>query len=306
MSRLMIGSIVCLMLAGSLLAAEPGRKRAGRARAGAAAQPQWRLAVQAYSFNRFTFFEAVDKAKTLGLKFIEAYPGQALSPADRKIKFDHELPPAEREKVKQKLAEAGVKLINYGVVSLGTDEKTARKVFDFAKDMGIKTIVSEPDPKMMDTLDKLTEEYKINVAIHNHPKPSPYWNPDVLLEAVKGHSKRIGSCADTGHWVRSGLDPLECLKKLDGRIISLHFKDLNLDYKSAKGKGHDELHDVPWGTGASNVEAMLTELKRQGFSGVFSIEYEYNWDNSMPDIAKCVTAFNELAKKLDVKTVAAK
>ena len=29
--------------------------------------PNWKLGTQAYSFNRFSFYEAVDKTKSLGL-----------------------------------------------------------------------------------------------------------------------------------------------------------------------------------------------------------------------------------------------
>ncbi len=155
--------------------------------------------------------------------------------------------------------------------------------------MGIETLVSEPDFKEFDQIDKLVEEYKINVALHNHPKPSRYWNPDIVLEHCKGRSKRIGACADTGHWMRSGLNPLECIKKLEGRIISFHFKDLN-----QMGDGHD----VPWGTGKGDVKGMMAEIKRQGFKGVFSIEYEYNWDNSVPEIAQCVAYFDRVAAEL--------
>ena len=63
-------------------------------------------------------------------------------------------------------------------------------------------------------------------------------------------------------------------------MIALHFKDLN--EKSLQA------HDVPWGTGISNVRGMLAELKRQKFTGNISIEYEYNWDNSVPDIKQCI------------------
>lgn len=251
----------------------------------------WRLGCQAYSFNRFTFYEAVDKNASLGLKVIEAYPGQKLSAEKPDAKLDHNMSPELQKEVKTKLDQAGVKLVNYGVVGLPNDEQECRKVFDFAKAMGIETIVSEPDKKAFDLLDKLTEEYKINVAIHNHPKPSGYWNPDAVLEAVKGHSKRIGACADTGHWMRSGINPLEALKKLEGRIISFHFKDLN-------EFGKNEAHDVTWGEGKGDVPALLKEIKRQGFKGVFSIEYEHNWDNSVPDIAKCVEAFDKMCAEL--------
>jgi sugar phosphate isomerase/epimerase len=250
----------------------------------------WRLGCQAYSFNKFSFFEAVDKNASLGLKYIEAFPGQKLT-KDGSVagNFDAGMSDAAQAAVKKKLADTGIKLVNFGVTGIPGDEAGARKVFDFAKKMGIETIVSEPDAKQFALLDKLTEEYKINVAIHNHPKPSPYWDPEILLKAVQGHSKRIGACADTGHWVRSGLNPLECLKKLEGRIISLHFKDLK------------DGHDVPWGTGNSDAKALLAEIKRQGFKGVFSIEYEYNWDNSVPEIAKCVEFFNATAADLAAK-----
>jgi len=254
----------------------------------------WRLACQAYSFNHFSFFEAVDKNASLGLKYIEAYPGQKLSPEKPDVKLDQDMSEETMAAVKAKLDSAGVKLVDYGVVTpsdkLAADEKEWRKLFDFAKKMGIETIVSEPKPEAMPLLDKLTEEYGINISIHNHPKPSQYWNPDHLAEVIKGHSKRIGSCADTGHWMRSGVDPLEALKKLDGRIISLHFKDLN--------EMGPRAHDVPWGTGKADVKVLLTELKRQGFKGVFAIEYEYNWENSVPEIAQCVANFDAMAKDL--------
>jgi len=259
-------------------------------RAGAA-EPQWRLGVQAYSFNRFTFFEAIDKAQSLGLHWIEAYPGQRLSKEQPSVGFDHNAPAEVLDAARKKLAAAGVKLVNYGVVGLGQDEAANRKVFEFAKLMGIETIVSEPEPGSFDLLDKLTTEYGINVAIHNHPKPSRYWDPQIVLDAIKGHSKRIGACADTGHWMRSGVEPLAALKLLEGRIVSAHLKDLN-------EFGVGNAHDVPWGTGKAGMDAVLAELQRQGFAGVFSIEYEHNWDNSLPEIAECVKYFRETEKKL--------
>jgi sugar phosphate isomerase/epimerase len=248
----------------------------------------WRLACQAYSFNHYTFFEAVDKNASVGLHFIEAYPGQTIS-ADIKQQMGEGLSADARKAVKKKLADAGVKLVNYGVCGLSKDEGGSRRTFDFAKDMGIETIVSEPAEDAFDTLDRLCQEYAINVALHNHPKPSHYWNPDTVLKVCNGRSKRIGSCADTGHWMRSGLNPLECIKKLEGRIISFHFKDLN-----EMGGGHD----VPWGTGKADVKALLTEIRRQKIKAVFSIEYEHNWTTSVPEIAECVKYFDKVAAEL--------
>jgi len=132
----------------------------------------------------------------------------------------------------------------------------------------------------------------MKIAIHNHPKDSHYWNPETVLAAVEGASERVGACADTGHWVRSGLDPIECLRSLEGRIASLHFKDLN-------ARTGDGLHDVPWGTGESDAAGQLAELKRQGFKGVISIEYEHQWDEDT--LAECVAFFHEQANALAVE-----
>jgi len=251
----------------------------------------WKLGMQAYSFNRFTFYEAIEKTRALGLHFIEAYPGQRLSKDRPNVRFDHNMSSELKQEVLKKLRAAGVKLVNYGVVGLPNDEAQCRAIFNFARDMGIETIVSEPPEDAFDLIERLCEEYKINVAIHNHPKPSHYWNPDTVLKVCRGRSKRIGACADTGHWMRSGVNLVEAIKKLQGRIISLHFKDLN-------AFGKRDAHDVPWGTGAANIKAILAELARQGFKGVFSIEYEHNWLNSMPEIAECVSFFDRTAAEL--------
>jgi sugar phosphate isomerase/epimerase len=152
-------------------------------------------------------------------------------------------------------------------------------------------LVAEPDEAAFNALDKLCEEFGINVAIHNHPQPSHYWNPDTILKVCQGRGKRIGACADTGHWARSGLKPLECLKKLEGRLISFHFKDID----KAERKGHD----LPWGQGICDAKAMLVEIRRQGLvKPVFSIEYEYNWGKAMPELQECVKFFNKTAAEL--------
>jgi sugar phosphate isomerase/epimerase len=246
----------------------------------------WRMGVQTWSFNRFTLFEAIDKTRSLGLSYIQAYPGQKIS-GDIDAGFGPDLTSEQKQAIKEKLVDAGIKIYAFGVTGVPNDEADARKLFEFSKEMGIETIASEPKSEQFDLIDRLCQEYEIKLAIHNHPKPRYYWNPDTVLKVCEGRSKWIGACTDVGHWVRSGLDPVECLKKLEGRIHDVHIKEI------------DDGHDVVWGTGQGRIKGVLEELHRQGYRGTFSIEYEYNWDNNVPEIRQSVAYFNDVASALN-------
>ena len=159
--------------------------------------------------------------------------------------------------------------------------------------MGMAFISCEPAMADWDLVESLVRKYDIGISVHNHPQPSQYWTPDNLLNAIVGRNSKIGSSADVGHWRREGLDQIECLKKLDSRIISLHFKDI-----AEKKAGVKEQEDVIWGKGILNVKGMLQELKRQNFKGYFIVEYENNWDNSVPDIKKCLEYFDIVTNEI--------
>lgn len=251
----------------------------------------WKLGVQSYTFHKFSFAEAVDKAQELGLKYMEVYFGQPLGEGMEGA-MDFRMDRKTQKKVLNYARSKGVKIIASGVV-ICRDEAEWEQLFSFADAMDIEIITCEPKYDHLPVVDRLAGKFDIDVAIHNHPKPSDYWNPDLFLEATRGLSSRIGVCADVGHWARMGLDPVECLKKVEGRIKSLHFKDIKV-----KEEGEAEQHDVIWGTGMLDVEGMLQELKRQDFRGLFSIEYEHNWLHSVPDIEQSIDYFRELTGKM--------
>ena len=253
----------------------------------------WRLAIQSYTFHKYTFVVALEKTQELGIKYIEAFPGHKLGGKWGDKVFSYELDAQTQKELRDFAASKGIKIIGTGVF-VPNSASEWEKMFSFARNMDMEFITCEPALSDWDIVEKLSRETGVQVSVHNHPKPSEYWNPDNLLEAISGRSYLIGSCADVGHWSREGLNPIDCLKKLEGRIISLHFKDI----LSAK-KGEKERHDVIWGSGSLDVKAMMKELARQNFNGVFSIEYEYNWENSVPDIKKCIQYFKEEAAKLE-------
>lgn len=251
----------------------------------------WRLGIQAWTLHKYSFYQALDKVDSLGLKWIEAYPGQQLYSDDTTTRLIHTMTAKLRKELKNKLNEKGISIVNYGVVNMTNDKAECRKIFEFAKEMGIETITAEPLMYAIEMIDTLCQEYQIKLAIHNHPKPSVYWHPDAELRVFRNRSDWIGSCADVGHWMRMNIDPVDALKKLEGRIICLHLKDVDKF-------GDPDAEDVIFGTGEGKFDEILAELDRQNFKGVFSIEYEANWYNSMSDIHKCIDIFNTKASEL--------
>jgi sugar phosphate isomerase/epimerase len=242
------------------------------------------IGCQAWTFNNYSVMEAIDKTAAAGGKVIEFFPGQKFSPDKPDLKFDHNASDEMIAAVKAKLAERGIRAVNYGVVGIAKDEAEARKVFEFAKKFELYGITTE-SVDAIDTIEKLVKEYDIRVGFHDHqrqPDNPGYkmWDPNYVLSVVKDRDARIGSCADTGHWVQSGLKPVDCLKILEGRIISVHLHDMN--------KMSPDCHDVPAGTGVSDVPGIIDELKRQHFVGNVSIEYEYNWKDNVVDAAQCI------------------
>ena len=244
----------------------------------------WRLAIQSYTFHKFTLVEAFDKTQELGVKYIEVFPGHKLGGKWGDKVFDFNLDATTRKEIKELAASKGIKIVSTGVY-VAERSSDWNKMFAFASAMDMEYISCEPALKDWDLVEKLAKQYNIKISVHNHPKPSDYWNPDNLLQAISKRSTLLGSCADVGHWNREGLDQIACLKKLQGRLISLHFKDI-------------QAKESPEGTGVLNVKGMLEELKRQNFKGVFAIEYEYNWDNSVPDIKKCIQYFNKVSEEI--------
>jgi sugar phosphate isomerase/epimerase len=243
------------------------------------------IGAQAYTFNRFTAFEAIEKCAQAGGKVIEFFPGQTLSKDEPKLKVDHNAKDVDElvQKLQAKLAQHKMKAVNYGVVGIPKDEAGARKVFDFAKKLGLRCITTE-SVDAINTIETLVKEYDICVGYHNHPgsysNPSyKVWNPYYIAGLVAGRDPRVGAAADTGHWCTSKLKPVECLKILKGHIVSCHLKD-----KLEAGQSHD----VPYGQGVADIKACLDELKAQGFQGNIAIEYEYNWDNNVPEVTKCI------------------
>ncbi len=253
----------------------------------------WRLSCGLYTFRDRSFYEALEVIAALGIRRVEPAFFLPLSKEQPDLKTSESLSPALRREMKKRLEDRGMQMASY-YAPLDADATAFRKVFDFAKEMGVETLVAEPPAQVFETLDGLCAEYKINLAIHNHPESaeSKYWKPENVLKVCEGRSKLIGACPDTGHWVRSGLNPAECLRKLEGRIVAVHLKD-------AAESGNRESRDVPLGEGKANYTQVLQTLRALKFRGLTTIEYEHLSPQLVEDVAQCAKFVEDFAASVD-------
>jgi len=157
----------------------------------------WRLGTESYTC---ALFEAIEK----GLPFIGASSLQKVS-AEIPKNFDLQLTDDELKQIRLKLDAHSVRLLTYYIQKIPADPK----VFEFARKMGVETIVTES--AALDTIEKLCDEYDINVAIRG--------KPEAVLNACTGRSKRIGGCFD----LRSAFD------RIKDRVITIHTRDVSRD-----------------------------------------------------------------------------
>ena len=252
----------------------------------------WRLGIEAYTFHKYTLFEAIERTARLGLPFMGGLSFQKVS-KDIPKNFDPQLTDDELKQVRLKLDAAGVRMLTYYFHNIPGDPAGCRRIFEFGRKIGIETFMTEPAPEALDTIEKFCDEYEINAALHNHDKKaSPhYWHPKEIMKLCRGRSKRIGACGDLGYWMRSGIDPIKAVNILGDRLITVQVHDLH----ELSGEGHD----VPWGTGVGKTEQFIREVYRLKIKPtMFGLEYSYNWFESVPDIKKCVDFFNRISMQL--------
>ena len=251
----------------------------------------WRVGIPYNSPSLPPFYEAIEQVAGFGLHYIEGSARPKLSKQRPDVCTSYAMPQDAREALKKRLADRGVKLTSYYSTKFSRTTEKCCGDFEFAQEMGIETLVGEPPLDSFDTVEKMCEKYQVNVAVHNHTPPTKYWNPDTILEICKGRSERIGACGDTGHWIRSGLDPVEMVKKLGNRLHSLHLKDMN-------NRDPKDSHEVAWGTGVGNIRGILEEIHSQSLMPLFIIEYEHPSPNALTEVTQSIKYFDNVAAEL--------
>jgi sugar phosphate isomerase/epimerase len=187
---------------------------------------------------------------------------------------------AQIAEFKRKCADHGV--VGYGLGPVYMDKKDqARATFEFAKRVGVKTVVGVPferrdvDGKkqrvesrsLCEFLSGLCAEYDMFYAIHNHGPDMPRLFPtgEASFNMIKDLDRRMGLCLDIGHDYRSGSNPADSIRRFHTRIFDMHVKNIRLKPK---------YHAVPMARGEMDMWEVVRTLVAVGYSGCCSLEYE--------------------------------
>lgn len=237
------------------------------------------MGIQSYTLRSMSFDKMLDAMQNdLKLHYVELFGAHlALNSTPTKL-----------EAAQKRLEAAGVKAVSYGVNGFSKNHDANRKLFEFAKAMGMTNLSADPDPDSFDSLDKLVEEYKITIAIHNHGPGHRYGKIEQIENAIKDHNKMIGLCNDTGHFIRSGIDPMDAFKTFKDRLYAVHLKDFKRD---AAGK----YEDCVLAEGSMPIDATIKFLMDMKFTGATLIEYEGG--EPVPATLKSLARVKEAVKK---------
>jgi inosose dehydratase len=254
----------------------------------------FKLGIQSYTFRHFDTEQALKRTQDLGLHYIEFYR-EHLKPTAT---------PEQIEAIRRLCKSYGITPIAFGVERFTKNHDSNRRLFEFGKALGIKSLSADPDRDSFDSLDKLVDEYKIAIAIHPHGPTGlgtlhKWYCAEVILGAIKDHHPLIGTCLDTGHLIRAALrgkklDPVQEILTMGARNFGIHLKDND---NEAEKKGSQN-SNVIIGQGALDVAGVLKALKEVKFQGGLSIEYESKVEEPSPDVKACVEVFKREVQKL--------
>jgi inosose dehydratase len=232
-----------------------------------------KIGVATYTVRELPIEEAIKAIQRVGLKYI------SIKNVKNHIDLSHTS--EERKQRAQMFRDAGLIPLSVGNVGMKNDEADIRRAFEYARDIGVPTMVCAPDKNSIPILDKMVKEFDIKLAIHNHgPEDKQFPSPYDVWQAVEKYDKRIGLCIDVGHTARANVDPAESIIKCRERLYDLHMKDIS-------GLGNRNT-PIESGRGILNQKSILAALLKIKYQGLVGFEYEKDAKDPLPGLAESV------------------
>ena len=224
-----------------------------------------KIGVASYSMREFTLDQALEMAKTLGVKYMTF----------KDVHIPRTDPPEATRALRAKIEAAGITIMGGGTITVPNDAAKIKKEFEYAKNAGFPLIFIDPEPAALDTIEQMAKTYDIRVAIHNHGPEDKRWpRPQDAYAAVKSRDKRLGLCIDIGHTTRTGTDPVQACRECRDRLYDMHVKDL--------ATKSDKESQVEVGRGVIDFPGLFKTLIDIGYQGQVGLEYEINAKNPLP------------------------
>ncbi len=231
-----------------------------------------KIGVATYTVRELPIEEAIKAIKRVGLKYV------SIKNVKNHIDLTHTT--EERKQRAQMFRAAGLVPLSVGNVGMKNDEADIRRAFEYARDIGVPTMVCAPPKDAVPLLDKFVKEFNIKLAIHNHgPEDKQFPSPYDVMKAVENYDKRIGLCIDVGHTARAGVDPAESIIKCRERLYDVHMKDISALSKPSP---------IESGRGILNSRSILAALVKIKYQGLVGFEYEKDSKDPVPGLAESV------------------
>jgi type 1 glutamine amidotransferase len=242
----------------------------------------WRLGLTIPDPPRGTLFEVIDQAASLGLLCLSGASFQPVSTAIPKP-LDPSLTDDERQAVRLKLDQAGVRLLAYAVPNMPSDPSAVRNLFEFGRKMGIEIFISTAPISSLDAIDNLCGEYQIRLALRNAASETAPkdWTPTEVLKICQGRSNQIGAWASLSAWLQSGIDPVKAVQTLQRRLLCFQIHE-------PQARKID----------AEPTQRALEEIQRLGFTpALFGIGFALS-PEAAPGATQAIAVFNQVSLQL--------
>jgi sugar phosphate isomerase/epimerase len=131
------------------------------------------------------------------------------------------------------------------------------------------------------------KKYKIKYAFEMHPGDAVYNTTTLIKLREAVNYEGMGCCFDPAHLFWQGMDPIECVKRLEGIIFNVHAQDSELNMKVVNVDGvldpkdYSDLANRAWnlrlvgyGHGEEFWRKLILVLRSAGYDGPLSVEHQ--------------------------------
>jgi len=219
------------------------------------------LALQGYSLQELNLPALLQASKKIGVDHLELYDRQ----------FSVHMSEHNRNKVRRQLERAEIHVPATYTGQFRPDEETNRAILSFGQAMGLDFFSCRPGRDTLKFLNRLAPAHDVGIAVHNTtPIPGEDKAFSRLADVRKAldQFEHVDACVDVGNFTRGGVDPIDALKALKGRVLEVHVKDVD-------EKGHETMP----GKGIVDIPGVLDQLQKQSFGGLVTLEYTRHPNN---------------------------